>query len=131
MDLEKIRAVFPDFQIGHFYMFHTITSLKWENIFECESGEEHKNLSLIMTCSDGYYIKLEFADVNAMCFRGNGQISGFYIKDMSGRGYENGSRYEVGDYEENEISFYCSDVIVKELVRFQHSTRIQKEKRGQ
>ena len=120
MDLEKIRFVFPDFQIEHFHMFHTITSLNWENIFECETGEERKNLSLTMTCSDGYYIKLEFTDVNSLCFRGNGQISGFYIKDMSERGYENSSKYEVGDYEENEISFYCSEVKVKELVKFRH-----------
>ena len=101
-------------------MYHTIISLKWENIFECDTGEEHKNLSLTMTCSHGYDIRLEFTDVNSLCFRGNGQISGFYIKDMSERGYENGSKYEVGDYEENEISFYCSDVIVKELVEFHH-----------
>ena len=46
MELEKIRSVFPDFQMEHFHMFDTITSLKWENIFVCESGEGHKTLLL-------------------------------------------------------------------------------------
>jgi len=34
---------------------------------------------------------------------------------MSIRGYEHGSKYEVGDYEENALAFYCSDVIIKSL----------------
>jgi hypothetical protein len=71
-----------------------------------------------MTSPDAYKIVLEFTDVDSLYFRGNGQISGFYIKDMSGRGYENASKYEVGDYEENEIAFYCSDVTVKEFFQY-------------
>ena len=118
MELERIRSVFPDFQMEHFHMFDTITSLKWENIFVCESGEEHKTLLLTLTSPDAYKIVLEFTDVHSLYFRGNRQISGFYIKDMSGTGYENASKYEVGDYEENEIAFYCSDVTVKEFFQY-------------
>lgn len=120
VELEKMKSVFPDFKIEHFSMFHTITSLKWENIYECQSGEGHRNLFLTMVCSEGYKILLEFTDVDSLCLRGNGQIAGFYIKDMSERGYERGSKYEIGDYEENDIAFYCSNVVVKELVKFQH-----------
>lgn len=42
-----------------------------------------------------------------------GQVIGFYIKDMSVRGYENCAKYEVGDYEEECIGFYCSDIVIK------------------
>ena len=38
---------------------------------------------------------------------------------MSVRGYENASRYEVGDYEENALEFYCSDVIIKSLEKIE------------
>lgn len=81
------------------------------------SWEEYTNLILGMTSPDNYKIFIEFVDVNSWRFHGSGKISGFYIKDMTVRGYENNSKYEVGDYEENEIEFYCSDVIIKSFER--------------
>ena len=96
-------------------MFDEIITLKWETIFDNESWEEHKHLLLEMANSDNYKILIECKDVDSFRFQGNGQISGFYINDMSVRGYENASRYEVGDYEENALEFYCSDVIIKSL----------------
>lgn len=38
---------------------------------------------------------------------------GFYIQDMSENGYENDVRYRVGDYDDNGIEFYCSDVVIQ------------------
>ena len=113
MNLSVIKSFFPNFDITNFNMFDKIIFLKWENVFDNESCEEHKNLILEMTSPDNYKILIECKDVNYFLFRGNGQISGFYIKDMSVRGYENCSKYEIGDYEEEEIEFYCSDVIIK------------------
>lgn len=118
MNLSVIKTVFPDFDITNFNMFDEIIFLKWETVFDNESWEERKNLILEMTSSDNYKILIECKDVDSFCFRGNGQISGFYIKDMSVRGYENSSKYEVGDYEENELEFNCSDVIIKKLEKF-------------
>ena len=113
MNLDKIKSIFPDFQIRDFNMFDQITFLKWEEVFDNELWEGHRNLILEMTSSVNYKILMEFIDVHSLQFQGNGQISGFYIKDMSARGYENGSKYEVGDYAENEIEFYCSDIVIK------------------
>jgi len=104
-----------DFEIESFRMFDTITFLKWETVFDEDSWEEHTNLILEMTCPAHYKILMEFTDVNSWRFRGNGQISGFYVKDMTARGYENASKYEVGDYEEDRIEFYCSDIIIRKL----------------
>ena len=42
-------------------------------------------------------------------------FSGFYVKDMSAMGYETGVKYEVGDYENDEIEFYCSDIEIKSI----------------
>lgn len=96
-------------------MFDKITFLKWETTVDNDSWEEHTNLVLEMTCPDKYKILIEFIDVNSWHFQGNGQIGGFYIKDMTPRGYENNVKYEVGDYEEEEIEFYCSDIVINNL----------------
>lgn len=37
------------------------------------------------------------------------------MKDMSAMGYETGVKYEVGDYENDEIEFYCSDIEIKSI----------------
>lgn len=115
MNLSVIKSFFPNFDITHFNMFDKIIFLKWETFFDNESWEEHKNLTLEMTGPDNYKILMEFTDVHSFRFQGDGQISGFYIEDMSVRGYENSSKYEIGDYEEEAIRFYCSDVIIKNL----------------
>ncbi len=112
MNLDKIKAYFPDFQIGDFDMFDQIISLKWERIADNVTWEEYTSLKLKMTCPGNYTIGMEFIGVNSLYFQGNGQISGFYIKDMAVRGYESCSKYEVGDYEEGDIRFYCSDIVI-------------------
>lgn len=115
MNLDKIKSFFPDFKMSDFNMFEQITSLKWEPVVDIDTCEEHKNLFLEMTSTDNYKILLECIDVAFLCFRGNGQVLGFYIRDMSVRGYENSSKYEVGDYEEDYIEFYCADIVIKNL----------------
>lgn len=115
MNLNRLKAFFPDFQLKDFSMFDKIISLKWEPIVDMEHWKEHNNLFLEMTGADNYKILLECIDVVSLRFQGNGQVSGFYIKDMSVRGYEKCSKYEVGDYEEECIGFYCSDIVIKSL----------------
>lgn len=115
MNLDKIHSFFPDFKMSDFNMFEQIISLKWEPAVDTDTWEEHKNLLLEMTSADNYKILLECIDVVFLRFQGNGQVSGFYIRDMSVRGYENCSKYEVGDYEEDCIEFYCSDIVIKHL----------------
>lgn len=118
MNLDKIKSFFPDIKMRDFNRFEEIISLKWEPVIDYETWEEHKNLFLEMTSADHYKILLECIDVVSLRFQGNGQVSGFYIKDMSVQGYENCSKYEVGDYEEDYIGFYCSDIIIKNLEKF-------------
>lgn len=115
MDLERIRRIFPDFNIENFDLFDTVVLLEWGKRADCISGEEQKKLSMTMTGLNDYQIRMEFVNVHSLRFCGNGQISGFYIRDMLERGYEGGSRYEIGDYENGEISFWCSDVIIQEF----------------
>lgn len=91
--------------MSHFNIFDKVIFLKWETILDNNSREECTNLILSMISTDNYKILIEFKNVNFWCFQGNGHISGFYIKDMTVSGYENNSKYEVGDYEENEIEF--------------------------
>lgn len=113
MNLDIIKTGLRDFEMRDFNMFDQIVSLKWEPSVDVDTWEEHKNLFLEMTGADNYKILLECIDVAFLCFRGNGQVSGFYIRDMSASGYEKCSKYEVGDYEEDDIKLYCADVVIK------------------
>ena len=115
LNLDKLKFFFPDFEIKDFCMFKKIISLKWEPVVDIEDWTEHKNLFLEMDSADNYKIVLECIDVVSLHFQGNEQVSGFYIRDMSKRGYEKCSKYEVGDYEEDCIKFYCSDIVIKDL----------------
>lgn len=115
MNLSVMKSVFPNFELADFTMFDKIISLKWETVFDSESWEEYKILTLEMVSTDNCKILMEFIGVDLFRFEGDGRLSGFYVKDMFVRGYENAARYEAGDYEEDELRFYCSDVIIKSL----------------
>ena len=56
MNLDKVKSIFPDFQMQDFNLFNKITFLKWETTVDNDSWEEHTNLVLEMTCPD----KLKF-----------------------------------------------------------------------
>ena len=47
-------------------------------------------------------------------------FSGFYVKDMSAMGYETGVKYEVWDYENDEIEFYITDRDQSYVICFNH-----------
>ncbi len=119
MDLSVIKRLIPDFVIDNFIMFDQINSLKWEETLDDVSLEEHKMLVLEMTSITDYSLTIRFVDVNSFRFEGNGQITGFYIKDMSANGYEGIVKYEVGDFEENAIGFYCSDIVITKLEKIE------------
>jgi len=118
LNLDKLKTIFPDFQMENWNFFDTVISLKWETVFDDISWEEHKNLIVEMaSLNHDCKILLEFIDVHSLRFQGNGQVSGFYIKDMSARGYEHDSKYEIGnyEYEEDGLEFYCSDIVIRDL----------------
>lgn len=119
MDLEKIKKVLPDFQMCDFNMFDTVTHLEWKSIFDYGACQDLKNIFLTMSSGGSYEIQMEFVDVSSLCFQGSGQVAGFYIKDMADRGYESSSHYEVGDYEEGCLKFYCSDIRIISFVERQ------------
>ncbi len=115
LNLLTIQSLFPNFNISDFKMFNEIISLNWETVIDDITFEKYKYLTLEMVSSTSYKILMEFKNVNSFRFKGDGKISGFYIKDMSVMGYESNSKYEVGDYENDEIEFYCSDIEIKKI----------------
>ncbi len=117
MELSWIREQIPKFEMEHFDMFDEVVSLKWESFSEDVSLQTRKRLVLELHGGAKYSLTLEFSDVDSFRFEGNGQISGFYMKDMSQYGYEKRARYEIGDYEEGLIKFYCSDIVIKSFYR--------------
>ncbi len=113
MDLEAIRQWIPGFQMEDFGRFHTMTRLKWESVWDQALGEVRQTLSLTMESGDLCEIQLECMDVEALHFDGTREISGFFVQDLSPLGYESCVQYRVGDYEEEALSFYCSDIGIK------------------
>ncbi len=115
MDLSVIKKWIPDFVMEDFIMFDGIVSLKWEPMPDELSFEEHKTLVLEMISKTNYHLTMKFVDVDSFKFEGNGQVTGFYIRDMLPNGYEKSVKFEVGDFEEDAIGFYCSDIIIVKL----------------
>ena len=80
MDLSIIQSVIPDFTIENFNLFDEIICLKWEMVFDDVLWVEHRNLILEMKSCTDYRIQMECKKVDSFRFRGNGKISGFYVK---------------------------------------------------
>ena len=77
-----MQSVIPDFTIENFNLFDEIICLKWEKVFNDVLWVEHRNLILEMKSCTDYRIQMECKKVDSFRFRGNGKISGFYVKDM-------------------------------------------------
>jgi hypothetical protein len=90
----------------------------------------YKHLSWPSNDREWFIIKLEFSAVRDFCVRGMGpgalQVMGFEIEDVAGRGLE-GVRYRIGDYEDDKISFFCTDVEIADVApeRANERTRFQ------
>lgn len=67
-----------------------------------------------------YPILLKFHDVTSLHLKGLGggenQLTGFKITDMKDRDWELARRYNVHDYEDDTIEFYCRTIEVLQII---------------
>ncbi|WP_460185706.1 hypothetical protein [Thermopirellula anaerolimosa] len=65
-----------------------------------------------------FKVDLRFADVSDLSIKqfgdGDTQITGFDIADLSDRGWDR-VKYEVQDYENSRIHFFCADIEVMDV----------------
>ena len=65
-------------------------------------------------------LKMRFLNVNDFILNGIGkynQILGFEIIDNKERGWEQGYRYLVNDYENSVLQFYCEKIEIINLIK--------------
>jgi hypothetical protein len=108
--LEDARTIIGDFEWED---LRTVRRLIWE----AEQVPAGKcGVELTMECRDRephFALTVYFSGVQRLRISEFGcpvmRIIGLYVKDISDRQWED-IRWEVGDYEDNEISFFCAEI---------------------
>lgn len=106
MNLEKIRAKIPGFEMDNFYVFDTINSLSFETEKDFLNGKEYKTVILILENNE-YQVELKCIHTNFLRFQDTKTIKCFYISPMDFQGYE------LGDRENEEFRLHCYDIEIK------------------
>ncbi len=110
-NIESLKPIINNFSI------HTIEWLS-DLHFQVIQNKYFENTSilditfLIKENGKTYELLIRFFNVEALRFQSGGtltQISGFNIKDLTENGYYP-MKYEVEDYENGIIHFYCADI---------------------
>lgn len=85
-------------------------------LFTLENGDNSANLMLKIRFEDTIY-KIVFYNVSRLRitdFSRPMEIDGFEIVDNSPKGWSKDSRYEVRDFENEVISFFCENIEIQE-----------------
>ena len=119
--IEEIKTVVTNF---------TIHRLEWISDFHLH-GIHNKYFELVSTLDitfllneneTTYELCIRFSDIEALRFESGGmltQISGFNINSLKENGYHP-LKYEIEDYENGIIHFYCSDIEFLSLVESEY-----------
>lgn len=94
------------------------------NLVENDLCEQIAIMEMIFSanCQDGgeAKVKIKFVDVNDFTLNGIGkynQILGFEIIDNKARGWEQGYRYFVNDFENSVLQFYCEKIEIINIIK--------------
>ena len=88
------------------------------NRLQLSAESEGMNLLLEITCEEKEY-RLFFEKVTSFVTSFQGypfQIFGFEVLDHHSDGWQSEVQYEVRDYEEDSLAFYCKEITVQEIV---------------
>ncbi|MCX6952239.1 MAG: hypothetical protein NTV51_08740 [Verrucomicrobia bacterium] len=90
-----------------FSFVHSFTYTEEEDAIE----GHWRNITLVMADDSPAKKKVgfRFERVADVSFSGFGQIMGMYVQSVVDRGWE-GLRFEVGDYEDQKIHFFCHSI---------------------
>ncbi len=104
--------------IGQF-SFHEFTTLSELHFVSQDASHARYVLELVLESrgrqNGDYALKIRFVDVSGFSLKSIGgglaQVTGFYIENISDRGWEN-QNWEIGDYENSTICFRAANVCV-------------------
>lgn len=118
IDIEKIINIYPDWKPSDIVF---IKSIDWSNdniviTFYCQLRSRGFNWPDLS--GDFFQVCIKFNKISNLKlnfeFHGLQQVSGFDIVDISNNGLEN-INYEVEDYENGIINFYCKEVEIVDI----------------
>lgn len=117
--IDKILELEPDFRWN---AVKELVSIKFD-LAENEFFEQIAVLEIIFSvaCSAGNDVemKVKFVNVTDVSFKNLGkcnQILGFEIVENNDRGWEECCRYQVNDYENSILRFYCEKIEVVDVL---------------
>lgn len=120
-NIESIQPIINNFSIH---------SIEWLSDFHFQVTQDKyfENTSilditfLIKENRTTYELLIRFLNVEALRFQSGGtltHISGFNIKDLTENGYYP-MKYEIEDYEDGIIHFYCADIEFLSLIESEY-----------
>ncbi|WDF48802.1 hypothetical protein PQ460_12300 [Paenibacillus sp. KACC 21273] len=110
-NIENIKPTIDNFSIHRIQWFSELH-------FQVTQDKYFENISilditfLIKENETTYELLIRFMNIDALRFQSGGtltHISGFNIKDLTEHGYYP-MKYEIEDYENGIIHFYCADI---------------------
>ncbi len=112
--VKSLRLITEKVRDFSFADIKCITNFNLSFLKEFNNYNSVLNIDFIIEGNDNsYLVKFRFHNPQSIIFESGGlyhQVS-LNIRDITERGWEN-IKYEVEDYEENNLRFFCSDVEV-------------------
>lgn len=110
-DIGLLNALLKDF---HFAGFQSITNFELQ--FTIDFGEPKSLLAINFLYQEAereFDVLLHFTDPRCLNLSGPGRTFdiSLYMMDLTDRGWED-MKFEVGDYEDNSLHFYCTAIKV-------------------
>lgn len=117
-DIVGIDKFFECFPNQHWYYFHEVLEFRWYREFDNEEWCDRFCVELTMSDINGKDVILfRFKDV---CTKGScdfsGWISGLEIVNLKHNDISHETHYEVLDFEDSKIHFYCNEIEVNVLI---------------
>lgn len=110
-NIERIKSIINHFSI---HRIQWLSNFNFQ-IIQDQYFEDISILDITFLVKENeitYELLIRFSNTEALHFKSGGaltQISGFNIKDLTQNGYYP-MKYEVEDYENGIIHFYCADI---------------------
>lgn len=112
--IETILEKLPE-GLRQWYHFGNILDFRYYRVFDDKNWQDRYDAELVLTDdSEAYHIRMHLKNIaGSVTLYPGRKISGLEITNMcQSCGFESSSRYQISDFESNEISIYCEEIEV-------------------
>lgn len=116
-NIKGIDEFFKYFPEAHWCYFHEVIEFKWHREFDYEEWYDRFYINLVVSDKDRKdTILLKFKNISGECnCNFCGWISGLEIVNLKYTDKNHEIQYEILDFEDSQIHFYCTDIEIKVL----------------